>query len=283
MPVSELYHEVPQPFRIQKRLVLNQCFKRVKEDAGVIDRLAYVTFGGEDLYDVMDLVSVFDIRNHEFSIISYEQNKDRAIRSRSCPVASTLSRVETVNIEIVPSEFPENLRPLFKIRQSRRFVYFLDYTGNFARRQADTLTTLLNSTLLREDDFLLITSCLSPRIVHQSRFMITFKPSFKLFYGTAVTIDQEFKARNHVDLLVEMTMSRHERGSMEMQQRSRISANLLRKFKYRDSKAPMGLWLYRMESKKERLALLNDAPFEEFPHAFKKVEEREVDVPNIFD
>ena len=157
MAGTQLYHDYPQPFRIQKRLILNQCFKTVQADAGTLDALTYVTFGGLDLYDAMDLVAVFDIRKHKINIVSYEQDQKIASDSRVRPVAATLSRIATVSVEIVPTEFFENSTPLHQLRDNTRFIYFLDYTGTFGNRQIDSLAELFNDGLLRAQDYLMIT------------------------------------------------------------------------------------------------------------------------------
>src|SRR4051812_42226643 len=102
------YHELPQPFRIQKRLVLNQCFKSIQSQWHPGDTINYVTFGGEHLYDVMDLVGVFDIRDQHLNVVSYEENGEVAAKSRTCSVAATLSKVPTISVEIVPTVFFEN-------------------------------------------------------------------------------------------------------------------------------------------------------------------------------
>jgi hypothetical protein len=143
MAGTETYHEYPQPYRIQKRLVLNQCFKSIQSDDQRTKIINYVTFGGEDLYDLMDFVSVFDLRYHTLNIVSYEEHEDVAKRSRTCAVAVTLSKVSTVSIEIVPTVFFENARPLRALRPLGPFIYFLDDTKTFGVRQADTLLELL--------------------------------------------------------------------------------------------------------------------------------------------
>src|SRR5437016_2546154 len=124
MAGTESYHDYPQPFRIQKRLVLNQCFKCIHDCADIHSKLTYVTFGGEHLYDVMDLVSVFDIRHHKLDIISYEENEEVALKSRTCPVASNLSKVSTITVEIVPTAFLENSKAVRALRPSAQFIYF---------------------------------------------------------------------------------------------------------------------------------------------------------------
>jgi hypothetical protein len=123
MAGTETYHEYLQPYRIQKRLVLNQCFKSIQLDIQHTKTINYVTFGGEDLYDLMDFVSVFDLRCHILNIVSYEEHEAVAKRSRTCAVAVTLSKVSTVSIEIVPTVFFENARPLQALRSSGPFIY----------------------------------------------------------------------------------------------------------------------------------------------------------------
>ena len=283
MAGTQVYHDYPQPFRIQKRLTLNQCFKTVQADAGTLDALTYVTFGGLDLYDAMDLVAVFDIRKHKINIVSYEQDRRIAADSRVRPVAATLSRIATVSIEIVPTEFFENSTPLHQLRENTRFIYFLDYTGTFGNRQTDNLAELFSDGLLRDQDYLMITSCISPRIVRQARFMFSYEDTFKLFYGASIVVDQEFKIRNHVDLLIGIALSRFERETLTTGSQQPLYAKLLRKFRCQDTRTPMGLWLYRFERSLIRSARLEDGSFEEFPQAFAKKEEKEEEIPNIFE
>jgi hypothetical protein len=278
MSGTHTYHDVPQALRIQKRLVLNQCFKSVRGRAGIAGALNCVTYGGRDLYDVMDLVAVFDIREHRLNIISYEENEAVAEASRVCPVAANLSRIATVSVAIVPTVFFENPAPLVALRESGPFIYFLDDTRTFREGQAETLLQLARDELLRPGDYLLITSCLTPRIVHQPSFMSRFEDAFKLYYRSVAAVDTHFKVRNHVDLLVAHTLSRHQ--SAVSGRGPGLRAQPLRKFRYRDTRAAMGLWLYHIVPGEARASPLADLPFEEFPHAFAVAAE---DVPNIFD
>jgi len=82
----------PKRFGLQKRLVLNRCFKLVQEHASAFGKLTYVTFGGEDLYDVMDLLCVFDVSSLELRIVSYEMDEAVAKNAQRCPVTKTLTR-----------------------------------------------------------------------------------------------------------------------------------------------------------------------------------------------
>lgn len=281
MSGTEVYHGgLRQPYRIQKRLVLNQCFKSILASDTVKQTLNYVTFGGEDLYDVMDLVSVFDIRQLELRVLSYEENDSVAVKSRTCPVAANLSRIDTVSVEIVSSPFGDNYRPIRALRSQGSFIYFLDDTRTFRELHAEVLLELLRSELLREGDYLLITSCLTPRVVNQPRFMRRYEGTYRTFFGPRTSVDQEFKVRNHVDLFVAMTFSRYQ--GIQTGGRRFLRVTLMRKFKYNDTRAVMGLWLYRLESTGDRTFALRDTDFEEFPHAFVRVPDEE-GIPNIFD
>jgi len=280
MTGTETYHSgLQQPYRIQKRLVLNQCFKSILAKGTVGQTLNYVTLGGEDLYDVMDLVAVFDIRQLGLRVLSYEENDSVALKSRRCPVAATLSRIETVSVEIVSSPFGDNHRPIRALRSQGSFVYFLDDTRTFREPQAEVLLELLRSELLRETDYLLVTSCLTPRVVNQTRFMHRYEGTYRTFFGASSTVDKEFKVRNHVDLLVAQTFSRFQ--GLRPDTPRFLRATLLRKFKYNDTRAAMGLWLFELQSTANRTFALRDVDFEEFPHAFVQVPEE--DIPNIFD
>ncbi len=284
MSGTDIYHTLPQASRIQKRLVLNQCFKTIGDIVGKLDSLIYVTFGGAELYDVMDLVAVFDVRRHRLAVVSYEEDDGIAESSQRCPVASTLSQIETVRVIIVPSPFFDQAAPLHELRATGRFIYFLDDTRPFSGIQANKLGELLRENLLRAGDFLLVTSCITPRVMHQPRFMADHAETFKLFYGPYCNPDRDFKVRNHVDLLLALTLSKHDRvvnlagGTL-----SRVRARLHRKFKYRDTRAAMGLWLFEISQASLRTVRLADNEFEEFPIAFAHRPEAEEEIPDIFD
>ena len=136
MSGTEVYHSVPQSSRIQKRLVLNQCFKTAREIVGRGEQLTYVTYGGEELHDVMDFLAVFDVRQHQLRVVSYEQDAAAAERSSQCPVASTLSQIDTIRVQIVPTAFFDQPAPLIEARPEGRFIYFLDDTKPFTSVQS---------------------------------------------------------------------------------------------------------------------------------------------------
>lgn len=274
------YHDVRQPYRIQKRLALNQCFRTVQENWGEQKQIGYVTFGGEDLYDAMDLVGVFSIREHDIAIVSYEHDQRRAEASQSCAVATTLSQVETITIDIVPTSFPVTVDRIQAIRRGRQMIYFLDHTGTFREKEAAGLDTLLDAELLRAGDFLLVTSCLTPRVMHNANIMAKYDRSFRLMFG-ARRIDNEFRGRNHVDLFIALALSRRAGRLRGVAHVPSVVATLLAKFKYRDTRAPMGLWLYRIDQRQTAQCRMSDVPFDEFPHAFGWISPPAV--PEIFD
>jgi hypothetical protein len=281
MSGTDVYHGgLQQPYRIQKRLVLNQCFKSILAKHTIEQTLTYVTFGGEDLYDVMDLVSVFDIRRLKLRILSYEENDTVAVKSRTCPVAATLSRIDTVSVEIVSSALGDNHLPIRALRSQGRFIYFLDDTRTFREPHAEVLLELLRSELLRQGDYLLITSCLTPRVVNQPRFMLHHQGTYRTFFGPRIPVDQEFRVRNHVDLFVALMFSRYQ--GIRAGQGKFLRASLMRKFRYNDTRAVMGLWLYQLDFGADRRFALRDIDFEQFPHAFARAPAAE-EIPNIFE
>ncbi len=280
MPGTETYHGLSQPFRIQKRLVLNQCFRKISS-VGFPTNVNYVTFGGEDLYDIMDLLSVFDVLKHKFRIISYEEDQMVAKRAQVCPVGASLAKIPTISVQVVPTAFFDNAAPLHAVRNSGRFIYFLDDTKTFREPQADVVLSLLASGLLCEADWLLITSCLTPRVVRQTGFMRRFEDTFRLFYKKSDGVDLEFRIRNHVDLLLALTFSRHQ--AMEPDIRSQLRPSLVAKYKYRDTRSEMGLWLFRIDAGGPITALA-DKSFERFLEEIDQLfKEKEAAVPNIFD
>jgi hypothetical protein len=237
-----------------------------------------VTFGGQDLYDTMDLLSVFNLTRSQVTILSYEESPAISQEARRSPVFRALSRVPSINIQIISARFPSDVELIQKLRGDDPFIYFLDYTGTFGRADTRAVQLLLENQLIRQDDFVLITSSLTPRVVNQPRFMSRYTASFQLLFQNA-HVDSSFKIRNHVDLLFALALSDFERTSQALGSRQRMRATLLKKYKYSDSSA-MGLWLYALETGKPTNTIL-DCPFEEFPHAFSAP--RRADIPNIFD
>jgi hypothetical protein len=109
--------------------------------------------------------------------------------------------------------------------------------------------------------------------------MSQYDVTFKLLYGPQIAVTMEFKVRNHVDLLVALIFSQYQ--PVETDTHGQLRATLLRKFRYRDTRTNMGLWLYRIDATNPNTRLV-DRQFEEFPHAFEKIEIIE-EIPNIFD
>ena len=275
-----VYHDLAQPYRIQKRLVLNRCFRTIHARSGLPPDFVYVTFGGQDLYNAMDLVSVFCVADHHLRIVSYEHDEETAASCQVGAVATTLSLVDSLSVDIVVSAFPTTTERLNALRSMGPFVYFLDYTGTFRENESQDLYSLMDAGLLRDGDFLLITSCLTPRVIHNQRIMAKYDASFRLMFKTA-KITNDLRDRSHVDLFVSLALSRFEKDQRDTGEGEGLSVRLLGKYKYQDSRAPMGLWTYRVEKSVQRRPTIEDVRFDEFPHAFAKAPEEPV--PNIFE
>src|SRR5438552_18222678 len=119
----------------------------------------------------MDLLAVFDLTATELVIFSYEGDSDIATKATRCPVFRALQRIGSIKVRVVPKTFPDGMEILETFRDEGAMIYFLDYFGTFGVRDARTIGFLLESRLLRDRDYLLITSCLTPRVVHQPNFM----------------------------------------------------------------------------------------------------------------
>jgi hypothetical protein len=228
----------------------------------------------------MDLAAVFDLRSMRLHVISYEQDPSVARQSRECPVARTLSKVESIKIIIVPTEFPSRLERIAEVRKLGPIIYFLDGTGTFGSREGEAVSDLLDACLLLPGDYLLITSCMSPRIVHQQGFMGDHLSFFKLLWPTQ-PISSEFKARNHVEVYLTEAFDRHERAIRGVSTKIARGVTSLRKLRYKDSKSPMGLWAYRIDGA-PRQRFEDDQLFDDFPTSFVVREEHDDDGPDLF-
>jgi hypothetical protein len=88
---------------------------------------------------------------------------------------------------------------------------------------------------------------------------------YKFLFGVEEELNRDFKVRNHVDVLVGLAISKFERTATLLDRQEKLWARLLRKFKYKDSRTPMGLWLYKLQAVRSRLPRMADCEFEEFP------------------
>src|SRR6266545_5402728 len=197
------YDDIEPPYRIQKRLVLNQCFKTILKDLGKQpSTFTYVTFGGGQLYDLLDLVSVFDIQKSKIHVKSYETVPDVVKAAKTCPINKTLGKMATISIDIVPNALQETtLSPLIKANANRPFLYFLDYLNPFGPSHQATLLALIRARCIRAGDYLMITSSLTPRVIRQTRrpFMENQVAAFRTYFGLAgATVPPKFRERNHV-------------------------------------------------------------------------------------
>lgn len=260
------YDEIEPPYRIQKRLVLNQCFKTILSDLGSQPRsFTYVTFGGKQLYDLLDLVSVFDIQKSKIQVKSYEPQADIVESAKTCPVNKTLGKMASISIDIIPHALQEaNLLPLIKAATNRPFLYFLDYLNPFGPSHQADLLALIRARCLRAGDYLMITSNLTPRVLYQTRrpFMEKQLAAFRTYFGLgAAPVSPKFRERNHVDLLVGQACSLI---AGESTPGPYIDIKLLGKYRYRDT-TQMGVWIYKIKKVVRVATRLEDWQFRDYP------------------
>jgi hypothetical protein len=260
------YHQLEPPYRIQKRLVLNQCFKAILAELGKEPpEFTYVTFGGRELYDLLDLVSVFDVQKSEIHVKSYEEMEELAEAAKKCPVAKTLGKLSTVHVDVIPNALQDTtLTPLIRGASKRPFIYFLDYLNPFGLSHQATLLSLLRSKCVRADDYLMITSNLTPRVLSQTRrpFMEPQVSAFRTYFGLgSAAVPKDFRERNHVDLLVGQACSIF---AGESRPGPYIDTRLIGKYRYRDT-TPMGVWIYKVDKAHRVAVRLKDVPFRDYP------------------
>jgi hypothetical protein len=268
---------IEPPYRIQKRLVLNQCFKAILGDLATQPSVfTYVTFGGKQLYDLLDLVGVFDIQKSKIHVKSYEELPDVAKAATTCPVSKTLGKMATISIDIVPNALHETtLTPLVKGSVNRPFLYFLDYLNPYGLSHQATLLALIRARCLRAGDYLMITSNLTPRVMNNSRrpFMENQLSAFRTYFGLAgAPVPPKFRERNHVDLLVGQACSII---AGESTPGPYIDSRLLGKYRYRDT-TPMGVWIYKIEKALRVATRLKDVQFRDYPWPISLTEKAEL-------
>ena len=119
--------------------------------------------------------------------------------------------------------------------------------------------------------------------MHQPSFMSDKSDLFRSFFGSDAVIDRDFKVRNHVDLHLGVTFSSNDTHvDLSDGQLTRVRPHLLRKFRYRDTQAAMGLWLYQIQKATTRTIRFQDIEFEHFPIAFRFRPDQPTDIPDLF-
>jgi hypothetical protein len=266
MTEDPYHNSIPAAQRIQKRLVLNRSFKRVRDHAKTLESVTYMTFGGEDLYDVMDLLCVFDVSKIELRVVSYEQNEETLKTAKRCRIVRTLDKLDSVSFKFTNSDFPTGIERYHRGASAQRFVYFLDYMGTFGDSERKAVAHLMSGSMLRPGDYVLITSALNPFHVNKPTFMHKHREAFAVFFDKE-SPSADFKIRNHVDLHLGMAASDLQlQGSWRAGELLRF--DLLGKFRYNDTGTPMGVWVYAVSGTSARVVRLKDARFEAFPSAF---------------
>lgn len=235
--MSETYHKLPQSSRIQKRLALNHLFKLVESEIPTsVTRLGYITFGGAELGDLLDMALVFDVTAYEISCVTYEKEKKQARAAAASPVAKTLNRIETVSVRVVRGDINSSFSHIKDVRPRALCIYFLDYTKVVTDADVDVVTHLVDENLLREGDYLLVTSSLTPRVTRQQTRLQRNRDLLQEHLGRS-SFDEDFVERNFVDLHVSRSFRRTYQKSTR--------CDCVKKIRYRDTSA-MGTWLFRV-------------------------------------
>ena len=132
----------------------------------------------------------------------------------------------------------DSLDVVARLNDRRPFIYYLDFLNPFREYNQTLVSELISTESLRPNDFLLITSSLTERVMHQASFMDGHTEAFQLYFKVPLDkVDRDFRVRNHVDLLVAQVMIERAKGDGDAQV---INAKLLRKYRYKDNLDPDG-------------------------------------------
>jgi hypothetical protein len=272
------FHKTPPTYRIAKRLVLNQCFRKISKETNYGPKIEYITLGGEHVYDLMDLLAVMSVRDYTFSVVSFEKDSIVAKKAQASPVCQTLNKINTVQIKIVHADFPSSGNYLNNKSRGDR-IFFLDYTKTFNKDRASDIKRLLLNTSVKNGDCVMITSGLSPRIVRQKTYLREEEMRFGfLFPGEDFSADA--KESCHVELHLDCALGQYQ-SEKSVEKNGYFCAVLIEKMRYNDTGTPMGVWIFQLKHVTNGAVVKSRISFTDFPHDFQAdgiVEQ----VPDIF-
>jgi hypothetical protein len=189
--------------------------------------------------------------------------------------------MSSFSLDVVPRAIGyDSLDPVENAQNKRPFIFFLDFFTPFSELNQSVVYSLLTSGCLRPGDYLMVTSSLTQRVLHQQNFMNRFVSDFRHYFGLADgQVTTEFKVRNHVDLLIAQAVMHSAKGN---DGEPHVNANLMAKYKYQDTRTPMGVWLYKLEQVTAVPSKLTDMKFMEYPWPIS-LEESAIEPPKRAD
>jgi len=101
----------------------------------------------------------------------------------SCVARIRFPASGSLQLDVLAERFPGALQHLDALRGRGPFLYFLDYTNVFGYRETLDIADIFRGGLIRSGDFVMITSCVSPRIVRQPRFLHKYVLAFAASSG----------------------------------------------------------------------------------------------------
>ena len=233
--------------RVQKRVVLHQSFKAIKEKLSDQKKILYLTFGGSGLWDVLDFVIALNPIETEIKVLSFETDARIVNEARMSKVYRELNQLSTVSIEVCKGRFPDDFFGIHRHREDYdACVIYLDWKDVFKMKHAQDVSDLLGQEVITKNDFIIITSSMTERVTNAPDFGYRHEPLFKRYYGES---DSEVRRELFVETLLTSKLRRKETWVGFEREVAPKSVDLLCKYLYKDT-SRMGLWLFQVYGSK---------------------------------
>jgi hypothetical protein len=266
---TEVYHKTKQNERIAKRLALHDCFNAYLTGHFKNANLVYITFGGEDLVDILDFILCALCRtgNYSLKVFSYEEDLDVFQKSKNSSIYKTFNGNPRVTINIINSSFPDDISLLKRNRETSNFIYHLDYTGVYKERQLNTIEYLYEKRMLKKNDGLLITSAFAERVLRgrMKTRLKKYKVGIGFFYKKE-SVSDEFVENNYIEYLIIRSIYEIVSHYKHLDGYEDFKCTMLKKIRYQDTKTKMLLHSFRFEDFENRNKHLEVKEFTTYPH-----------------
>ena len=233
--------------RVQKRVVLHQSFKAIKEKLSDHKKILYLTFGGSGLWDVLDFVIALNPIETDIKVMSFETDASIVNEARRSKVFCELNQLSTVTIEVCKGRFPDDFFGIHRTRQGYdSCVIYLDWKDVFKMKHAQDVSDLLGQEVIIKNDFIIITSSMTERVTNAPDFVFRYEQLFKRYYGES---DPDLRRELFVETLLTSRLRRKETWVGFEREVAPKSVDLLCKYLYKDT-SRMGLWLFQVYGSK---------------------------------
>lgn len=262
MPDCNYNHAQLHPSeRVQKRVVLHQSFRSIKDRLNSNQKILYLTFGGSGLWDVLDLVIALNPMDTEIRVNSFELDSRITKEALNSKVYKQLNKLPSVKIEVHNGRFPDDFLNFDRDRIGfDRCVLYLDWKDVFKMRHAEDVCELLGREVLTQDDFIVVTSSMTERVINQPNFVSNHVNLFERYYGES---SHDFRKDHFVETLITSKLRSKDLWIGTDHPVQPKSVELVSKFLYKDT-SRMGLWLFNIIQTKKPGELVKTTNFTGF-------------------